>query len=124
MEHHVPGGPNAVSVDGTALTDPTAPALVPVFAVVPTPLPVGTLSAFQTWNQALAAGSPTPSAGKDFRAYVLRPVADNYTVVYASGLLTVPPLTTAGVSEVATYAMPNVPLLAGDVLGSTAPDPG
>ena len=48
--------------------------LGPVFVVLPgSTLPAGTLNSFQTWNQANAAGSPTPSAGGLFHAYVLRP---------------------------------------------------
>ncbi len=76
--------------------------LGPVFVVLPnSTLPAGTLNSFQTWNQANAAGSPTPSAGGLFHAYVLRPTAttNEYTVVYDSGLLTVPAPGVAGVAR-------------------------
>ena len=79
--------------------------LGPVFVVLPNAeLPAGTLRHFQIWNQGSAAGSPTPSAGDLFHAYVLRPDrrANEYTVVYDSGQLTVPaPAVAAG--EVATF---------------------
>jgi FtsP/CotA-like multicopper oxidase with cupredoxin domain len=107
----------AVSIDGTGLTQPPAP-LVPVFVVVPTALPDGTLTAFRTWNQATAGGSPIPSAGQQFHAYVLRPAgaADEYLVVHDSGVLTVPSPSGAA-SELAVYPVPSLPVQAGDVLG-------
>ena len=109
--------PSSVSIDGTGLTQPGAPTtIVPVFTVVPKALPVGSLLSFETWNQATAGGSPTPSAGQTFHAYVLRPTGADYTVVYDSGLLTVPALVDP-LGEVASYPAPNVPVLAGDVLG-------
>ena len=48
------------------------------------PLPAGVLTAFETWVQA-------GSVGNTFHAYVLRPtgVANQYTVVFDSGPLTV-----------------------------------
>ncbi|WP_353510973.1 multicopper oxidase domain-containing protein [Intrasporangium sp.] len=95
--------------------------LGPVFVVLPgSTLPAGTLNSFQTWNQANAAGSPTPSAGGLFHAYVLRPTAttNEYTVVYDSGQLTVPATGVAGVGEVATFpAGTGVAVQAGDVIG-------
>jgi FtsP/CotA-like multicopper oxidase with cupredoxin domain len=110
--------PTTVTIDGTGLTQPAPPALVPVLVVVPTPLPVGTLESFRTWNQALAGGSPTPSAGQDFHAYVLRPGAGGtYQVIVDSGKLTVPALTTPGVSEAATFPLAApVAVAAGDVI--------
>ena len=72
-------------------------------------LPAGFLTSFQIWNQ---AGSG------NFHAYVLRPtaVAGLYTVVFDSGLLTVPALTTPGTSELVTYGVANLAVQAGDVL--------
>jgi FtsP/CotA-like multicopper oxidase with cupredoxin domain len=92
--------------------------LAPVFVVVPTPLPDGMLQSFELWNQATPGGSPFPSAGNVFHAYVLRPTVNpnEYTVVFDSGLLTVPALTTPSVSEVATFGVANLPVQAGDVL--------
>jgi FtsP/CotA-like multicopper oxidase with cupredoxin domain len=80
-------------------------------------LPTGTLQSFETWNQALPGGSGSASAGNVFNAYVLRPtgVANEYQVLFDSGPLTVPALTTPGVSEPASFPV-NVSVQAGDVL--------
>jgi len=93
--------------------------LAPVFVVVPTALPDGFLTSFQMWNQATAGSSPFPSAQNVFHAYVLRPTGtpNEYTVVFDSGLLTVPDLTDPAVSEVATFGVANLAVQAGDVLG-------
>jgi FtsP/CotA-like multicopper oxidase with cupredoxin domain len=82
------------------------------------PLPAGFLTSFQIWNQASQGASPFPSAGNVFHAYVLRPTgtANEYTVVFDSGQLTVPAPTTPGVSEVATFGVMNSAVQAGDVL--------
>ena len=92
--------------------------LAPVFTVIPATLPDGMVQSFSTWNQATAGASPFPSAGNVFHAYVLRPtgVPDEYTVVFDSGLLTVPALTDPTVSEVATFPVANLAVTAGDVL--------
>ena len=78
----------------------------------------GTLKSFETWNQASAGGSLTPSAGEHFNAYVLRPtgITDQYTVVYDSGTLTVPALANPGVSAIASFPVPDIAVQAGDVL--------
>ncbi len=121
---------NAVNADRQYATDypPLSgqPPLAPVLVVIPTAvLPAGTLQSFSTWNQATTGGSPTPSAGDgtntngSFYAYVLRPTgtANQYTVVYQSGLLTVPSPTVAGASEVAVFQVPGgVPVQQGDVI--------
>lgn len=87
---------------------------VNLLAVFSEPLPAGTLTAFQSFNQ--YGGINTQSAGRTFHAYVLRPTgANTYTVLYSSGLLTVPPLSTPQVSEVASYPA-NVAVEEGDVL--------
>ncbi len=121
-----PAKPGAVGnplVDrGNATDYATAPGtLGNVFVVMPNAvLPNGTLSNFQSWNQATAGSSPTPSAGGLFHAYVLRPTgtASQYQVVYDSGELAVPALSNPSVSEVATYAVsPAFAVQAGDVLG-------
>ncbi len=119
--------PSPVSV-GNPLTDrafatdyATAPGtLGPVFVVLQGALPAGTLSNFQTWNQATTGGSPTPSAGGLFHAYVLRPTTtpNQYTVVYDSGQLTVPAPATPGVGEVATFPVaPGFATQLGDRIG-------
>jgi FtsP/CotA-like multicopper oxidase with cupredoxin domain len=92
--------------------------LAPVFVVLPTALPDGMVQSFQTWNQATPGGSPFPSAGNVFHVYVLRPTANpnEYTVVFDSGLLTVPALADPAVSEVATFGVANLAVQAGDVL--------
>jgi FtsP/CotA-like multicopper oxidase with cupredoxin domain len=76
------------------------------------------IQSFQTWNQATPGASPFASAGNVFHAYVLRPTANpnEYTVVFDSGLLTVPTLTDPAVSEVATFPVANLAVQAGDVL--------
>ena len=110
-------------IDRAYATDFATPpgTLGPVFVVVPgVMLPAGILENIQIWNQATTGGSPTPSAGNVFHAYILRPAGtpNNYTVIFDSGLLTVPNLTTAGVSEVAAFPVAgSVPVQAGDVIG-------
>jgi FtsP/CotA-like multicopper oxidase with cupredoxin domain/fibronectin type 3 domain-containing protein len=101
-------------------TDAALPAgarLAPVLVVVPTPLPNGLLQAFQTFNQATPGGGTSPSAGNLFHAYVLRPTANpgEYLVAFDSGELTVP-ATTDPVGQEETFAVPNVPVQAGDVI--------
>jgi FtsP/CotA-like multicopper oxidase with cupredoxin domain len=92
--------------------------LAHAFIVLPTPLPDGLLQSFQTWNQASQGSSPFPSAGNVFHAYVLRPtgVANEYTVVFDSGLLTVPALADPAISEIATFGVANLEVQAGDRL--------
>jgi FtsP/CotA-like multicopper oxidase with cupredoxin domain len=92
--------------------------LAPVFVVQPASLPDGMIQAFQTWNQAEPGGSLFPSAGNVFHAYVLRPTGNpnEYTVVFDSGLLTVPALTDPAVSELAAFGVANLAVQAGDVL--------
>jgi FtsP/CotA-like multicopper oxidase with cupredoxin domain len=93
--------------------------LAPVFVAMPSVvLPDGLIQSFQTLNQAAPAGSPMPSAGNVFHAYILRPTGtpNEYTVVFDSGLLTVPALGDPAVSEVATFPVADVAVQAGDVL--------
>ena len=92
--------------------------LAPVFVVLPDVLPDGMLHAFQTWNQATPGASPFPSAGNVFHAYVLRPTnnPNEYTVMFDSGLLTVPALANPAVGELATFGLYNLAVQAGDVL--------
>jgi FtsP/CotA-like multicopper oxidase with cupredoxin domain len=91
--------------------------LGPVLVVLPTALPDGLLQAFKTYNQATTGGSPTPSAGNVFHGYVLRPtgVANEYRVLFDSGLLTVP-TTTDPTGTVETFPIPPVAVQAGDRL--------
>jgi hypothetical protein len=89
----------------------------PVFVVVPTPLPDGLVKSFQSFNQTNPAASPTGSAGGLFHGYILRPTGPNqYTVVYDSGLLTVPAATDPA-GEVTSFPVPDIAVQAGDVLG-------
>ena len=110
--------PATFTINGAALTYP-AP-LQPVLVVVPTPLPNGNLSNFQTWNQVELGTSPFPSAGQTFHAYVLRLVVgttDQYNVVFDSGPLAVPAPSVAGMSEIATFTTgAPVAVAAGDVI--------
>jgi len=89
-----------------------------VFVALPAALPNGFVQSFQTLNQALAGGSFQPSAGLSFHAYILRPTdtANEYTVVFDSGQLTVPPLADPAVSEIATFGVMNLAVQAGDLL--------
>ena len=90
--------------------------LAPAFVVLPQELPNGFLTSFETWNQATTGASPFPSAGNVFHAYILRPtgVANEYTVVFDSGLLTVPALTVPATSAPASYGVGNLAVQAGD----------
>jgi len=92
--------------------------LAPVFVALPAVLPDGMLQSFQVWNQASTGASPFPSAGNVFHAYVLRPTGtpNEFTVVFDSGLLTMPALTDPAVSEVATFGVTNLAVMAGDIL--------
>ncbi|MGD8807210.1 MAG: hypothetical protein PVH65_15240, partial [Chloroflexota bacterium] len=92
--------------------------LAPVLVLMGEALPDGMIQSFQTWNQATAGNSPAPSAGNVFHAYVLRPTANanEYTVIFDSGLLTVPPLADSAVSEIATFSVANLAVQAGDRL--------
>jgi FtsP/CotA-like multicopper oxidase with cupredoxin domain len=89
-----------------------------VFVVLQSPLPDGFIQSFEVLNQASAGGSVAPSAGFSFHAYVLRPTgtANQYTVVFDSGLLTVPALTTSGTSQVASFGVANLAVQNGDRL--------
>jgi len=89
-----------------------------VFVAFPGSLPVGLIQSFRTWNQATAGGSNQPSAGLSFHAYVLTPTGNpnEYLVSFDSGLFTVPALTAPGVSEIATFPVPDIPVQAGDQL--------
>jgi hypothetical protein len=86
-----------------------------VFVVYATPLPAGQLTAFLTFNQ--------PSSGPNtFNAYVLRPAgANQYTVVFDSGTLSVPSIQAPG--AVARFDVAPFNVLAGDArtLRSTRP---
>lgn len=90
-----------------------------VFVVLDQALPDGFITSFETWNQAtvLDGGSP-PSAGLSFHAYVLRPTGNTgeFTVVFDSGLLTVPALADPAVSEMATFGLAHLAVQAGDRL--------
>jgi Ca2+-binding RTX toxin-like protein len=84
-----------------------------VFGVVSaSPLPSGTLSNFQTWNQ-------PGSAGNAFHAYVLRPtlVAHQYTVVLDSGLRTVPALPALSTGQVESFSVAPFAVRPGDLIG-------
>ena len=108
-------GASVATVDVGNVLDPRAYATdtaTTVFGVVEgATLPTGSLTSFSTWNQ-------PGSAGKVFHAYVLRPTgtANGYTVVFDSGALTVPALTTP-TGEVATFPVGPFDTVAGDVIG-------
>jgi hypothetical protein len=86
----------------------------PVLVVNPVVLPAGTLTSFETWDQVEPGGSSFASAGNTLTAYILQPtlVAGQFTVTFASGLLTVP---TVATSQTATFAVsPSFQTVAGD----------
>lgn len=82
-----------------------------VFGLLPIDLPAGMLSRIQVQNQA-NADPALASAGKKFNAYVLRPTgtADQYTVAFDSGELTMPDLADPTVSETTTFTVANLPV--------------
>ena len=87
-----------------------------VLVVVPTAMPTaGLVQSIQYFNQATTGAEPTPSAGNLFHAYVLHAtgVANEYTVLWDSGELTVP-TTSDPVGVVETILVPNVPVTAND----------
>jgi FtsP/CotA-like multicopper oxidase with cupredoxin domain len=102
-------------IDRAFATDFSTPpgTLAPVFVVLSNDkLPAGNLINFQVENQATTGGSPTPSAGNVFQAFVLRPTgtANQYQVIYASPIQTVPALAVAGTSETDTYTPAGLPV--------------
>ena len=91
---------------------------VPVLVVQPAAvLPDGLVQSFEVFNQATTGGSPGPSAGNTFHAYILRPtgVTNEYIVVFDSGALTVP-ATADPVGEVVSFAVPDIAVQAGDII--------
>ena len=97
----------------------TAPGtLGPVFVVLPVSMPAsGVVQSIEYFNQATTGGSPTPSAGNLFHAYVLHPtgIANEYSVVWDSGELTVP-ATADAVGVVETISVPNIAVTTGDTI--------
>jgi hypothetical protein len=91
--------PRVYASDYAALPGRLAPLLVVINNTV---LTNGTLQSFQTWNQ--RCGTNSPSAGQVFHAYILRPtgVANQYAVVFDSGLQTVPSLPAGSTGQVQT----------------------
>jgi len=118
-----PPAPTAVGNPLIARTDATDSDATVFGVVAGSPLPAGTLSDFQIWNQPGAPGSfttpPRPaSAGNVFHAYVLRPTgaAGEYIVAFDSGPLTVPTGSNP-VGEVATFPVAPFVVQAGDLIG-------
>jgi hypothetical protein len=108
-----PGGVATATFHGNALQARNTPTdgATNVLVVNPAVLPAGNLVSFQTHAQTGSGGA----AGNTFHAYVLRPtgVANEYTVAFDSGALTVGPL--AAGTQTFTLATP-FPVLAGDVI--------
>ena len=111
---------NPVTARTYATDFATAPgSLGPVMVVVPTTMPAnGTVKSIQYFNQATKGSSPTPSAGSLFHAFVLKAtgVANQYTVAWDSGELTVP-ATADPVGEVVSIPVPDVAVTTGDTIG-------
>ena len=87
-----------------------------VLVMLPQDLPDGFLTGFKVRNQADQGSSSAPSAGKNLHAYVLRPTgtAGEYTVLFDSGLLTMPALADPAVGEDVTFGVSNLAVQAGD----------
>ncbi|MGE5775988.1 MAG: hypothetical protein ACM33V_07195, partial [Chloroflexota bacterium] len=111
--------PTTVTIDGASLTQPAAPTLVPVFAVIPGTMPAnGVVQKIQYFNQATPGGSPAASAGNKFHAYILQPsgVANEYNVIWDSGELTVPTTSNPVGALVNVPVVPGVAVTTGDVI--------
>ncbi|MGE5377790.1 MAG: hypothetical protein ACM3XO_22245, partial [Bacteroidota bacterium] len=110
---------NSLTARAFATDFATAPgSLGPVFVVLQTTMPAkGQVQSIQYFNQATTGGSPTPSAGNLFHAYVLHPTGNpnEYSVLWDSGELTVP-ATSDPVGVVETIPVPNVAVTTGDTI--------
>jgi FtsP/CotA-like multicopper oxidase with cupredoxin domain len=92
--------------------------LGPVFVVVPATMPAsGFVNEIMYFNQATTGGSPTPSAGNLFHAYVLHATGNpnEYSVLWDSGEQTVPPAVDP-VGDIVTIPVPNVAVTTGDAI--------
>jgi len=97
-----------VTIGNPLIQRPTATdSAANVLVVNQQPLPTGMVTSFQTYAQ--------PNSGPaTFNAYVLRPIGgSDYTVIYDSGPLQVP---TVATGQVLDFPMPNVAVLAGDLI--------
>ena len=111
--------PTTVTIAGANLTQPAAPALVPVFAIIPAAMPAsGVVQKIQYFNQATPGGSPSASAGNKFHAYILQPsgVTNEYNVIWDSGELTVPATSNPVGVMVNIPVTPGVAVTTGDVI--------
>ncbi len=97
----------------------TAPGtLGPVFVIVPTAMPAsGSVTSIDYFNQATNGGSPNPSAGNLFHAYVLHPTGnpDEYAILWDSGEVAVP-ATADPIGTVESIDVPNVAVTTGDTI--------
>ncbi len=92
--------------------------LGPVFVVLNATMPAsGQVTSIEYFNQATTGGSPNPSAGNLFHAYVLHPTGNpnEYAVLWDSGEITVPP-TADPVGVVETIPVPNIAVTTGDTI--------
>lgn len=98
----------------------TAPGiLAPVFVILPVAMPSnGIVQEIQYFNQATPGASPSPSAGNLFHAYILHPTgnADEYSVMWDSGEMTVPAAVDPVGDIVSIPVNPGVAVTTGDVL--------
>ncbi len=110
---------NPLSARAFATDYATAPGvLAPVFVVLPASMPAaGIVQSIQYFNQATAGASPTPSAGNLFHAYVLHAtgVANEYSVLWDSGELTVPAAVDP-VGDIVTLPVPGIAVTTGDTI--------
>ena len=111
--------PGAQTTIGNELIDRAfaTDAAATVFVVLDDALPDGLLTGFQVWNQA-NVDAALASAGKTFHAYLLRPTrfANQYSVVFDSGQLTMPALADPAAGAIATFPVANLATQAGDRL--------
>ena len=93
--------------------------LAPVFVIIPSTMPAnGIVQEIQYFNQATAGGSPNPSAGNLLHAYILHPtgLANEYSVAWDSGELTVPAAVDPVGDIVSIPVNPGIPVTTGDVI--------
>ncbi|MCA9983646.1 MAG: multicopper oxidase domain-containing protein, partial [Anaerolineales bacterium] len=105
-------------VERAYATDFNAASPVPVLVVLPDAvLPDGLVQSFEIFNQTNPGGSPGPSEGNLFHAYILRPtgIANEYYVVFDSGEFMVPPSSNPA-GEVTSFPVPDIAVLSGDII--------
>ena len=112
------GNPLIARANATDYATPPG-TLAPVFVVIPAAMPAsGVVQEIQYFNQATAGSSPNPSAGNLLHAYILHPtgIANEYTVMWDSGELTVPVAVDPVGDIVSILVNPGVAVTTGDMI--------